>query len=565
MKQRRILPIKSCRVMTLILAVGFMTAVTAHAQSLSLLLTFDTEDAGDNPPLINPGSPEFSGIIAQGRDGNMYSTTPGGGSAAAGTIYQISPAGVLGWIYSFTGTGTDGNGAVGGLTLGTDGNFYGTTVSGGPSNLGTIFKVTPSGTLITPPLHSFNGSDGAFPTAPPIQGRDGNFYGVTTQGGTFIGVVYKITPAGVFTLLSTVPALPRAPLVLATDGNFYGTAAGGATHGAGMVFRMTTAGTVTSIYDFDETHGGEPVGPVIQGMDGYLYGTTRRGGDANGDGVVFRLTTAGKKIKILHTFNGTDGSQPLGGLVQASDGNFYGVTSGFGTSGFGTLYSVTSAGVFTPLFNFDNTNYGTNPELTLLQHTNGLLYGDTFSGGTTIEEHGGPSGGQGTFYSYNTPKGLAPFVSLVSTAGKVGTSIEILGQKFTGATNVSFNGVSATFTVVSDTYLTAKVPSGATKGTVMVVDGSGTLLTSSKIFVVVPNIASFSPTSGKVGTSVVIMGSGFTQASKVTFGGVKATTFTVNSDSQITVTVPTGAKTGKIAVTTPGGTATSSGTFTVTP
>ncbi|HWO39920.1 MAG TPA: IPT/TIG domain-containing protein, partial [Candidatus Acidoferrum sp.] len=132
-------------------------------------------------------------------------------------------------------------------------------------------------------------------------------------------------------------------------------------------------------------------------------------------------------------------------------------------------------------------------------------------------------------------------------------------------TKVSFNGVSANFTVVTDTYMTAKVPSGATKGAVTVLDGSGTLLTSSKIFVVVPNLISFNPTSGPVSSSVVLTGTGLTQAAKVTFGGVNATVFTVNSDSQITASVPTGAKTGKIAVTTPGGTSASSATFTVTP
>jgi len=560
MNRQRTFPVKTCLMMTLVLAVGFLTTVTASAQSVSLLLTFDTEDANDQNPLISPGAPKSSGIFAQGRDGNLYSTTSMGGLMNAGTIYQITPAGVLGWVYSFTGTGTDGIGAVGGLSLSTDGNFYGTTQTGGTSNQGTIFKITPTGTLTT--LHSFNGNDGGDPVAPPVVGRDGNLYGTTQQGGTFIGVTYKITPAGVFTLLSTVPEEPDAPLVLASDGNFYGTSHSGGTSGLGTVFRMTTAGTVTTLFSFSGTNGTAPVGPVTQGTDGNLYGTTSAGGDASGDGVVFKLTTAGK-ITILHTFNGADGSTPLGGLVQASDGNFYGVTSAGGGLSHGTLFSVNFAGVFTNLFNFDKTTFGTTPELTLIQHTTGPIYGDTFDGGTTIEEGGGSVSGQGTFYSDNTMAGLLPFVSLVSTGGKVGTSVGILGQGFTGATSVSFNGVAAKFTSISDTFLTATVPAGATKGTVTVVTAKGTL-TSGKVFVVVPNLISFSPTSGKVASSVVLTGSGFTKASKVTFGGVKATAFTVNSDSQITATVPTGAKTGKIVVTTPGGTATSSGTFTVT-
>ena len=160
--------------------------------------------------------------------------------------------------------------------------------------------------------------------------------------------------------------------------------------------------------------------------------------------------------------------------------------------------------------------------------------------------------------------GLGPFVSFVGPqfSGKVGKTIEILGQGFTGTTKVSFHGIAATFAVVSDTYLTATVPAGATTGSVTVTTPGGTL-TSNRVFRVTPAILSFSPTSGPVGTSVTITGTSFTGTKKVTFGGV-ATTFS-NSDTQITAPVPTGAKTGKIQVTTPGGTATSPAVFTVTP
>ncbi|HWO30800.1 MAG TPA: choice-of-anchor tandem repeat GloVer-containing protein, partial [Candidatus Acidoferrum sp.] len=370
MKRQRILPAKFFMMM-LVLVMVFMAASTASAQTIVLLHTFDTEDAFDPTPIIEPGSPRFSGVIAQGRDGNLYSATPAGGTGG-GAIYQITPAGALGWVISFSGSGPDGVEAVGGLTLGTDGNFYGTTISGGASNLGTIFKVSSSG-VFTPELHSFNGNDGAFPYAPPVEGRDGNFYGLTQQGGTSAGAAYKITPAGVFTLLSSVPELPEAPLVLATDGNFYGTATGGGTLGYGTVFRMTSGGAVTTIHTFDQTNGSVPVGPVIQGTDDLLYGTTSAGG-ASGDGVVFKLTTGGK-FNLLHTFSGSDGSAPLGGVVQASDGNFYGVTSSGGGLGFGAMYKITSTGAFTLLASFDKTNNGTGPQLTLVQHTNGSLYG----------------------------------------------------------------------------------------------------------------------------------------------------------------------------------------------
>jgi hypothetical protein len=190
-----------------------------------------------------------------------------------------------------------------------------------------------------------------------------------------------------------------------------------------------------------------------------------------------------------------------------------------------------------------------------MQHTNGKFYGVTESGGAN-----GLNGG--VFYSLDL--GLKPFVNLFTWMGKVGKTVEILGQGFTGTTSVSFNGTKATtFTVSSDTYLTALVPSGATTGFVTVTTPGGALKSNRK-FLVTPSILSFSPTSGAVGTSVVITGTSFTGATRVNFGGVKATTFSVDSDGQITATVPTGAKTGKIQVTTPGGTASSSGTFTVT-
>src|SRR5262249_40714862 len=178
-------------------------------------------------------------------------------------------------------------------------------------------------------------------------------------------------------------------------------------------------------------------------------------------------------------------------------------------------------------------------------------------------ESGGANGlNGGVFYSLDM--GLKPFVNLLNWTGKVGKTVEILGQGFNGATKVSFNGISAAFTISSDTYLTATVPAGATSGFVTVTL-PGSTLKSNRKFLVAPFILSFTPTIGPVGTPVTITGTSFTGATKVTFGGVKATAFTVNSDTQVTATVPTGAVTGKIAITTAGGTASSATDFTVTP
>jgi uncharacterized repeat protein (TIGR03803 family) len=188
-----------------------------------------------------------------------------------------------------------------------------------------------------------------------------------------------------------------------------------------------------------------------------------------------------------------------------------------------------------------------------VQATNGNFYGTTSAGGANND---------GTVFSLSV--GLGPFVETLPTSGMVGTAVIILGNNLTGATSVTFNGTPAKFTVVSSsTEIKTTVPSGATTGKVKVTTASGTL-TSNQTFRVTPQIKSFSPSSGPVTTPVVITGVSLTQTTKVTFGG-KAGAFTVNSDTQVTATVPAGAKTGRITITTPGGTATSATSFTVTP
>ena len=552
------------RVAVLVFAVAYATA--AHAQTFSVLYNFGTAST-------DPFEPQFQGLIVQGHDGSMH-TTSGYGDPylTPGVVFTISPSGTLTPNFDFSNTSTAGYYPLSGLTLGSDGNYYGTTQSGGTSNVGTIFKITSGGTLTN--LYNFGTikyplTEGSYPSSPPVQARDGNYYGTTpfSNDGINDGVAYKITPAGKYTLLSQFKGSgtngynPQSPLILGNDGNFYGTTAAGgpsllspcygSVPSCGTVYKMTTSGKATYLYDFVQSSGAGPVGPLVQGTDGNFYGTTAYGGDANGDGVVFKVTSSGKYTN-LHAFNGTDGKTPTAGLVQASDGNLYGVTSGGGANGIGTLFKVTTAGVFTKLIDFTTTD-GSTPQITLVQHTNGILYGEAELGGKF---------GVGTFYSYNAT--LPAFIRPLVNYGKVTNMIGILGQGFTGTTAVTFNGVSASFSVSSDTYMTATVPSLATTGIVTVTTPTGKL-SSLQTFIILPSVLSFSPTSGKVGSSVVITGGGLTGASKVTFGGVKATSYTVNSASQVTATVPIGAITGKIAITAPAGTATSSGTFTVTP
>jgi hypothetical protein len=186
-------------------------------------------------------------------------------------------------------------------------------------------------------------------------------------------------------------------------------------------------------------------------------------------GVVFRVNPSNGRIALLHNFINQDpsgGDTPAGGLVLGTDGNSYGATHWGGSYDRGTLFEVTKSRVYTQLFAFDGTDGG-EPESTAMQHTNGIIYGVT---GAVV-------------YSFDV--GMKPFIALLFNAGQVGTSVGVLGQGFEGTKKVKFNGVSASFTVVSSTYMTAIVPSGATTGFVTVTMSTGELK-SSKTFVVQP-------------------------------------------------------------------------------
>jgi len=445
------------------MAVATLGIPGAQAQTYTDLHDFDT------PTLA---SPQYEGILAQGRDGNLYGTAPVGGDFGRGGVFAITPTGAYSVVHSFDSTRAN---PYSGLTMGSDGNFYGGTYNGGDFGFGTVFQITPGGAVTV--LHSFALIEGAGPYAPPIQGTDGNFYGTTTIGGQGWGAVYKITPAGSFTTLYTFDgphgASPFAPLIQAKDGNFYGTTVGGGTTDFGTAFKITPAGALTVLYNFDSTHGSGPYAPLLQGSDGSFYGTARTGGSKNNGGVVFKLSAAKKpKLTVLYNFDATgattDGVRPYSGLVQANDGNFYGVASAGGTNSAGTLFKITSKGAYSSLYSFVSAT-GSLPFATLRQHTNGKFYGEATAGGAL---------GHGAFFSFDV--GLKPFVSVQPTSGPVSQPVDILGGGLLGTTSVKFNVTNATFSVVSDTYISTSVPAGATTGLVRVAIPGATLKSSQK-------------------------------------------------------------------------------------
>jgi uncharacterized repeat protein (TIGR03803 family) len=446
-----------------------MLASSASAQ-FTPLYNFGTH-AGD------PAHPNFPGFVAQGRDGDLYSTSYDGGTDSAGTVFKITPAGQVSVLYSFNGV--TGAFPSGGLTLGTDGNFYGTTFVNGPSNYGTVFKITPKGKLTV--LHAFDSTDGAGPWGVPVEGTDGAYYGTTENGGSAnCGTVYRVTAGGTFKTLYNFDGphgcQPLAPLVLGSDGNFYGTTlvlTGVSNPNLGAIFKITSAGVITLLHSFDGTHGAEAYAPLMQASDGNFYGSTVNGGQY-GEGVVFEMSSAGV-FTDLHDFDpNTEGGEPFSALIEATNGVLYGTTVNGGTFNDGTIYSIPlGAGNPSTLYTFDGTS-GSAPGAPLTQHTSGTFYGDSAWGG---------SNDLGTFYSFNA--GLSPFVRFVTTSAKVGKTVQILGQGFTGTTAVSFNGTAAAFHVVSNTYLTAQVPNGATSGFVTVATPGGTL-DSNQVFTVIP-------------------------------------------------------------------------------
>ena len=454
----KLLTIKLFALMALIVLVG-----TGLAQSVKDVYSFPAGGNSQFPFGVTP---------TQGRNGKLYGTTSG---STFGTVFTVQTNGAESDLFVFDNT--DGAGPSGGVTLGIDGNFYGTTTGGGSAGLGVLFKISASGIYAV--LHEFTGaSDGLFPSAAPIQASDGNLYG-TTEGANFTGAtVYRLTPSGVFNTIanfdSSIAFGVAATLVQGTDGNLYGAGYYGGANNCGSIFKINRSGTLLRLFSFLCGNGGaNPVG-LMQASDGNLYGTTQ--GSQGNDSTVFKMDQKGK-LTILHTFTGskTEGKFPEGGLVQATDGNLYGSTSSGGSGNNGTLYQITTDGVYTQLYSFPK-DIGAQPTGALLQDTNGLLYGTTHTGGAN---------GYGSVFSLNM--GFGPFVTFVRPTGGVGQAAQLLGQGLTGAISVSFNGVPATsFNVLTDTFITAVVPAGATNGKVVVTTPTGTL-TSNVAFRILGN------------------------------------------------------------------------------
>jgi len=470
------------------------TALTASAQTFSTLFTFNYKNGTGY------------GNLVQGTNGNFYGVG-GGGQYSYGEAYEITPEGRLTTLYSFCPAGPPCSDGMFPNTLiqAANRNFYGTTPYGGAYGEGSVFKLTPGGEFSV--LYSFcdgsggNCHDGREPWG-FVQGFNGNLYGTTSNGGIYDrGTIFEITPAGQLTTIYNFCAKLGCPdgvgpgaLVLAPNGNFYGVTYAGPCTGCGTFFEINPAGKLRVLYTFLGA-GAYPEGLTL-GTDGNFYGTTYYTGCCTLGGILFKVGPNGNET-TLYTFcsqtNCTDGELPAGGITEGTDGNFYGTTVFGGTNGCtappfkgcGTLFSITPNGTLTTLYSFcpqTNCPDGEYPGASLMLATNGKFYG-TATAGADQRGNCSLSGGCGTIYSLDV--GFRPFVKSNPTFGKIGYKINILGNNLTGTTSVTFNGTPATFTVVSNSYLRATVPTGATTGTVQVTTASGTL-TSNVPFRVLP-------------------------------------------------------------------------------
>jgi uncharacterized repeat protein (TIGR03803 family) len=339
-------------------------------------------DAGQAPYGYSESGGESQSGLILASDGYFYGTTYGGGSCGVGTVFRVDSAGNLTTVHSFAYA--DGANPRAGLLQASDGELYGTTTRGGANNLGIIFKMTLAGTVTR--LHSFDGTDGKDPLATVVQASDGNFYGTTSAGGanTDSGTVFRITASGDFTSLhsfdrSVDSCAPMAELIQAADGFLYGTTFGDVdSGGTGSIFRVDSAGQVTTFHTFNGFDGRNPTAPLLQASDGNMYGTTEYGGNNTGPGTVFKINAAGE-LTTLHTFTSGEDAQPRGGLLQGADGNFYGTTWGgestHGAGQYGTVFRLTASGEFFTLHTFSST--AGFPLSALVQGADGALYGTT--------------------------------------------------------------------------------------------------------------------------------------------------------------------------------------------
>jgi uncharacterized repeat protein (TIGR03803 family) len=360
-----------------LLSAGIATR-SAQAQTYSVLYSF-TGEHGVQP----------AGGLFRDAAGNLYGTTIYGGASGSGTVFKLDTTGKQTVLHNFTGN-SDGGLPLAGLIRDKFDNFYGTACCGF-TNAGVVFKMDGPGNETV--LHTFNDfKHGAGPTAVLVRDSAGNLYGTTQGGGNLrpcllagCGLVFKLDARGKETVLYRFKGKadgksPFGNLIRDTAGNLYGTTMKGGAADAGVVFKVDAAGKETVLYSFKGTSDGKtPMAGLIRDAAGNLYGTTEYGG-ASGAGVVFKLDTTGKQTVLYPFTGGADGANPIASLIRDAAGNLYGTTVNGGASGVGVVFSLDTTGKQTVLHSFNKTD-GEFPSAPLLRDANGNLYGTAEGGG----------------------------------------------------------------------------------------------------------------------------------------------------------------------------------------
>ena len=356
-------------------------------------------NAADRVTLQQPGSFRFAARVPSGAPYSVsvgtqppaqYCSVSGGSGIARSDVSNVSvlcAAGTLSVLHAFGDAPGAGAVPAPGLAVAPDGTLYAATTAGGVFGFGAVVRLRADGTQTV--LYSFRGGqgDGGAPLAAPTLGSDGNLYGSTSSNGLYdAGVIYKLTPGGVETVLLNVPGGSQAAdpqgVLPDANGNLYIVSSGESTQAEGALYMVTAAGALRLLHVFG-TGAGDLVGPVgtlLRASDGAIYGCARLGG-ADNDGGVFRFDPATGSYSVVASFSGANGSHPAAGLLQASDGNLYGTTYDGGSANQGTVFRLTTAGALSTLYSFAGGSDGGNPVSRPYQGSDGNLYLTTQTGG----------------------------------------------------------------------------------------------------------------------------------------------------------------------------------------
>lgn len=462
----------ACKLFLLVIttfSLGLLSTPVKAGTTFTVLASFNNTNNG-----ANPYSPPI-----RFTDGNLYGVTPYGGTNSGGVIYQVTTNGQMVTLHAFNTNASDGSAPVGQLTAASDGTLYGTTSSGGTNGAGTIFQITTNGLLTT--LYCFGAVtnelgyalDGKDCYAGLVQGKDGNFYGVTYDGGVSnVGTIFQCSTNGAFTTLysftgngsNDAGAYPyTAPLVEGADGVFYGTTSEGGTNNAGTIFQVTASGVLTTLCEFNVTNGQNPYAGLSFGSDGNLYGTTVYGG-TNNYGTAFRITTNGV-LTTLYQFGGTEALYyPEGGVVPGNDNTLFGTT--YYDSSYGSVFQLTTNGLLTTFHSFTNGPDGAEPYAGVTRDADGNLYGTAL--------YGGDKGGYGTVYRLN----FSALLSIISPKANEFSSNGVYTVTGTASDNAPGRAITnVLYSLNSAAWTNATTANGWINwtGSVMLAPGTNTL------------------------------------------------------------------------------------------